>query len=63
MLNDQTVDYTVELDSQRNIDYAEDGSVIGIELLAVHRGVDLRDLPRADEIAEALRPHRIRVLA
>jgi uncharacterized protein YuzE len=52
-----------DLDDQRRIDYAEDGSVRGVEILYPSDGVDLRDLPRADEIADALRPLGIRVLA
>ena len=52
-----------DLDTVRTIDYAADGSPSGVELLCVSRGVDLRDLPRADEIADALRPLGVRVLA
>lgn len=47
----------------RGIDYAEDDTPVGIELLYVSRGVDLTDVPRADEIAALLREHRIREIA
>ena len=47
---------------QRGVDYAEDGTPIGVEFLNVNRGVDLTDVPRADEIAQLLGAHGIRVL-
>lgn len=45
----------VPLDDSRVIDYAEDGSVVGVEILSPSRGVDLVGVPRAQEIARALR--------
>lgn len=47
----------------RGVDYAEDGTPVGVEFLNVSRGVDLTDVPRADEIARLLREHEIRELA
>ncbi len=48
---------------ERGVDYAEDGTPIGVEFLNASRGVDLTDIPRADEIAKALeRVRHIRVL-
>jgi uncharacterized protein YuzE len=62
-LNDEPYAYGEDLDLRRRIDYAEDGTPVGVELLYPSLGVDLSDLPRADEIAEALRAHDVRVLA
>jgi len=36
------------------VDYAEDGSVVGVELLAVSHGIDLTGLPEAGRIRGAL---------
>jgi len=47
---------------ERGVDYAEDDTPVGVELLNVSRGVDLSDVPRADEIARLLAEHDIRVL-
>lgn len=46
---------TVPLDDLRMIDYAADGVVRGIEFIDVHEGVDLRDIPFAREVEEAIR--------
>ena len=62
-LNDEPYSYGKDLDLRRRIDYAEDGTPVGVELLYPSLGVDLSDLPRADEIAQALRAHDVRVLA
>jgi uncharacterized protein YuzE len=40
-----------DLDPARRIDYAADGSVVGVELLSPSMGVDLTGLPSPDEIA------------
>ncbi len=48
---------------ERGVDYAEDDAPVGVEFLGVSRGVDLTDVPRADEIAQLLREHRIREIA
>jgi uncharacterized protein YuzE len=55
--------YGEELDPERRIDYSADGKPIGIELLCVSAGVDLRNLPEPDAISELLSQHRIKVLA
>lgn len=52
-----------ELDPERRVDYAGDGSPVGIELLCVSTGVDVRDLPEQDEVAKVLASHRIKLLA
>lgn len=61
--NDRKADYAEELDHRRNLIYAEDDSVIGLELLSVSKGVDLGGLPHAEELAEHLKRHKIRLLA
>jgi len=49
---------------ERGVDYAADGTPIGVEFLNASRGVDLTAIPRADEIATALeRVRGNRVLA
>ena len=45
---------TRELDASRMVDYAADGSVIGIEFLWVSEGVLLDGVPRAAAVAQAL---------
>jgi uncharacterized protein YuzE len=62
-LSDKPYAYGENLDDARRIDYAEDGTPRGIELLYVSQGVDLADLPQADELSDALREHDIRELA
>jgi uncharacterized protein YuzE len=43
------------LDDARGIDYATDGSVMGVEILSpARKGVNLDDLPRRDELATVL---------
>ncbi len=49
---------------ERGIDYAEDDSILGVELLNVSHGVDLAGVPYADELAAALeRLHGVQVVA
>ncbi len=62
-LSDKPYAYGRALGDERRVDYAEDGSPIGVELLWVSDGVDLRDVPRNDEISDALRALNIRELA
>jgi len=45
----------VKLDDARIIDYAADGSVVGVEFISPSRGVDLADVPMAGEIVKAAR--------
>jgi len=62
-LSDKGYSYGEELDRERRIDYAADGTAIGVELLCVSTGVDLRDLPEQKTIAKLLAEHRVKVLA
>ncbi len=65
--DDRYVAYTVDISRngyyERGIDYADDDTPVGVEFLNVSRGIDLTDVPRADEIAPLLRKHHIRELA
>jgi uncharacterized protein YuzE len=61
-LRDLPYAYNKVLDERRNIDYAEDRHPIGIELLNVSRGVDVRDLPEQAVIERLLGEHHIKVL-
>jgi len=61
-LSDAQVTRTVPLDDLRLVDYAADGSPIGVELLDVSDGVDLQGVPAAEVVARLL-PQGIRVLA
>jgi uncharacterized protein YuzE len=47
---------------ERGVDHAEDGTPIGVEFLNASRGVDLTDIPRADEIAAELKARGFRIL-
>ncbi len=51
----------VPLDDGRILDYAADGSLVGVEVLSPSRGVDLAGVPRAEEIARAARRRGFRV--
>jgi uncharacterized protein YuzE len=62
-LTDEDYAYGEELDPERRIDYSADGKPIGVELLCVSTGVDLRNLPEREAISELLSQHRIKVLA
>lgn len=45
----------VTLDSARIIDYAADGSVIGVEFISPSRGVNLAGVPRAADVEREVR--------
>lgn len=53
-LSNKPYAYGKDLDAERRIDYAEDGSPIGVEITCVREGVTLRDLPHEDEIRDIL---------
>jgi uncharacterized protein YuzE len=61
-LSDQPYAFGEDIDHERRVDYAADGTPIGIELLYVSAGVDLSHLPRVDEVTAVLRELGIRVL-
>lgn len=61
--SDAEWDHQVRLDDGRGINYAADGSVIGVELLSPKRkGVLLDGLPYPDDIARVVRSVGFRVL-
>lgn len=64
-LADSPYAYGEDLDAQRRIDYAQDGTPVGIELLNVSSGVRLDHLPQCDAVEELLKVHvqEIQVLA
>jgi len=53
--------YSKEIDDARFIDYASDGTVIGIELLYVSGGVDVSGLPYEKEIGQLLEDNQIKI--
>ena len=61
-LSERPYAFGEDIDHERRVDYAEDGTPVGIELLCVSQGVDLSNLPDADEVTAALRQLGIRVL-
>ncbi len=60
-LNDAPYAYGKDLDNERRIDYAADGTTRGVELLCVSEGVLIDGLPHAREITEALEKTGIKV--
>jgi uncharacterized protein YuzE len=62
-VNDHAWHHQVRLDDGRGINYAADGSVIGIEILSPRRiGVQLDGLPYADDVARVMRSCGFRIL-
>lgn len=50
------------LDDARGVNYAADGSVIGIELLSpARKGVDVVGLPYADDVERVMRARGFRI--
>lgn len=45
---------TVELGDERQVDYGEDGALLGVEFLGVRHGINLDDVPRVDEVRAAI---------
>jgi len=62
-LRDLPYAYGEDIDRERRIDYAADGTPIGIELLSVSRGVNLDDLPERATVAHLLETHHLKVFA
>jgi uncharacterized protein YuzE len=60
---DTAMSHQVRLDDARGINYAADGSVVGIEILSPRRkGVLLDGLPYADDVARVMRSCGFRIL-
>ena len=49
------VERTQALDDRRMVDFGADGSVVGVEFLDASAGVDLHDVPNAQEIEQLVR--------
>jgi len=49
-----------DLDDTRRVDYASDGTAVGVEFLYVGQGVNLQGIPRADEVREILEYEQVR---
>ena len=62
-LSDKPYAFGEDFDHARRVDYAEDGTPIGVELLYVSQGVDLTDLPMMAELASEIRKLNIPELA
>ena len=63
LISDLKHSYTEEIDETRFVDFAEDGTVIGIELLYIGSGVDTSDLPYRTEITTLLEEHHVKIFA
>jgi len=59
-LNDTPYAYGEDLDHERRIDFAEDGTPIGVELLCVSAGVITDGLPYRREIEKLLGEYNIK---
>ncbi|MBT9143701.1 MAG: hypothetical protein DDT36_01728 [Firmicutes bacterium] len=62
-LSDKVYAYGEDLDRKRRLDYAADGTPIGVELLCIRSGTTLHDLPYQDLIEKTLRQLSIKVFA
>ena len=63
LINDLPYAYSKEVDESRFIDYAKDGTVIGVELLYVSGGVETSGLPHASDLDILLDQHGVKVYA
>ena len=57
------VAYSKELDTERIVDFSEDGELRGIEFLSVSDGVNTDDLPHRAEIERVLFDRGIKTFA
>jgi len=62
-LQDKPYAYGKDLDPERRVDFAADGTPVGVELLAVSRGVNIDDLPQHVAIGRLLEEHGMKVFA
>ena len=56
-LNSGVYHHGYDLDDDRRIDYDENNVPIGIEILSVSQGVDLRGLPYSQELIEIIKKY------
>ena len=57
------VERTDQLSERVNVDYAADGSAIGVEFLDVSLGIDLDNVPHREDVARLLDERHFRVFA
>jgi len=62
-LGDAPYAYGKDIDNERRIDYAADGTPIGVEMTCVSAGVEVENLPQSAEIVKLLEKLHIRVYA
>jgi uncharacterized protein YuzE len=62
-LSDAPYAYGENLDPERRVDFAKDGTPIGVELLCVSEGVITNDLPHRGEIERLLGENHIKLFA
>ncbi len=62
-LSDKKYAYGRALDDLRQVDYAADGTPIGVELLCVKNGVNIDELPEQSKIVKLLEEKRIKIFA
>ena len=60
-LQDSEVTKVTPVDDSHIVDYAEDGSVVGVEFLAASLGIDLRDLPEHARLEEMIKNLRFSI--
>ncbi len=53
-LSDEPYHHGKDLDAERRVDFAADGTPIGVEITCLSAGVRLNDLPNRDEIGDIL---------
>ena len=53
--SDASLATTRPIDSRREVDYAQDGSVIAVHFLQVSLGIELDGVPERERVEEALR--------
>jgi len=53
-LTSNKVKYSRQLDKDRRIDYAEDGTPTGINIINVSKGINTDGLPREDDLKELM---------
>ena len=61
--SDKRVASTRALDDMRVIDYAADGSPVGVELLCVSEGVITEDLPHLKDVLHLLEGIQVKIFA
>ncbi len=61
-LSDKDYAYGEELSPERRVDFASDGTPVGVELTCLGDGVNIADLPASADIATLLAELRVKTL-